>query len=450
MKAKKVLLISPPFSSQLAPMLALARGFADAGIETTVACSELFEDRIRDRGLGFVSLTVNRNANTGVAQSTNQPEEERRRLEAFLESTKRGAVETLMLQSRDRRADMLADPERLQQDLIRIDERERPDLWVANQLSYAVTLVLHGLGLPYVSFCAPHPLTIPEGDKIYGVPAAWPAAIRVDAAKLEELERMARRVERAFTYEFNRFLARTSIVSAVQSVKNAFRLTSPKAVLCNYPDLAAIASDHESYKPPDAQNRIYLGACLEEQELPKRYRQFVTGSQAGSEGGPIILIVMGTFLSYRTDVLRICIEAAKRQFHDSVVMVGAGASQSELANLPLENVLIEEFLPQKALLPHVDLVVHHGGNNSFTESLYFGKPMVILPFSSDQFDIAADAERIGVAEVSDPNRIEPVSFGETMKRALARDQVEALRRLGEHVRRRGPRFAVEELGRLGL
>ena len=48
----------------------------------------------------------------------------------------------------------------------------------------------------------------------------------------------------------------------------------------------------------------------------------------------------------------------------------------------------DNSVAQTKVLPQVDLVITHGGNNTVTESFYFGKPLIIMPLLFDQFDNA--------------------------------------------------------------
>ena len=80
---------------------------------------------------------------------------------------------------------------------------------------------------------------------------------------------------------------------------------------------------------------------------------------------------------------------------------------------------MREVLPQVTLLGRAALAVSHGGNNSVTEALTAGVPLLLLPLSTDQFAGAAAIEDAGYGEALDPNSLAPSEIREAAQRLLA-------------------------------
>jgi MGT family glycosyltransferase len=106
-----------------------------------------------------------------------------------------------------------------------------------------------------------------------------------------------------------------------------------------------------------------------------------------SADGPLVYLSLGSLGSADVELMRALILSLAASRYRVIVSKGPQHDQLELA----DNMVGEEFLPQTSVLPQVDVVITHGGNNTVTECLWFGKPMVVLPLFWDQYD---NAQRI--------------------------------------------------------
>ncbi|WP_414838855.1 glycosyltransferase [Carnobacterium sp. TMP28] len=430
MNTNHIFFISPPFYSHFTPLLVLAKSFKKLGKDVTFGCSIEFKQQVEQANLTFYEIDISKNKNVGKAEITDQPDSEKDRLDEFFEATRKGAIETLITQSNHRKKDMLYKPEELISKIKTINESLAIDLYVVDILSYGVTLGLYVLDLPFVTFCPPHPRTIPSENEQYGVPNNWPSVISVDNTKLKELRQVSKNTQKEFTTIFNTMLEENK--SHRKKVENAFSLVSDRAILYNYFDFDAI--EDEQQQP----NKIFMGNCFEEETLNKEWSKKINTKNTK------ILITLGTFLSNRVDVLEKLIIGVKKQNPTALLLVSAGSNAEKLKQYRSSSVIIEEFIPQKALMPYMDNVIFHGGCNTFTEALYYGKPMIIFPFSSDQFNIAYDCEKKQLAEILNPNTFTEEDLVTALSR-LAAQSTKELTYWSELSKKRGPDFAVKQL-----
>jgi MGT family glycosyltransferase len=147
-------------------------------------------------------------------------------------------------------------------------------------------------------------------------------------------------------------------------------------------------------------------------ELPESLR--------GGEG-PLIYLSLGSLGSADVALMEKLVAELAGAPYRIVVSKGPQAAEFELAG----NMDGAEFLPQTEILPKVDLVITHGGNNTVTESLYFGKPMVALPIFWDQHDNAQRLDETGFGVRLDTYRHSGEELTGAIERLLGDEELAA-------------------------
>ncbi len=128
--------------------------------------------------------------------------------------------------------------------------------------------------------------------------------------------------------------------------------------------------------------------------------------------GPLVYLSLGSLGSADVELMRRLVDVLAGTPYRFVVSKGPQAGEYDLA----DNMWGAEYLPQPAVLPLVDLVLTHAGNNTTTECFHFGKPMVALPLFWDQYDNAQRVDETGFGV-----RLAPYTFdGRELRAAIDR------------------------------
>ncbi len=252
--------------------------------------------------------------------------------------------------------------------------RTRPDVVVEDNVICFPALLT--AGAPFVRIVSCNPLEMKGPD----IPPAYSGLPAADRSQWAAFRAEYDRTHRPIWAEFNEWVIGQG---APPLPDLEFIHSCAQANLYVYPREA----DYADARPLDASwSRMDSSVRETDQpfEVPAELRD-------RPEGSALIYLSLGSLGSADVGLMRRLVDVLGRTPHRYIVSKGPQHAEFELA----PNMAGAEFLPQATLIPQVDAVITHGGNNTTTESLHFGKAMILLPLFWDQHDNAQRMDELG-------------------------------------------------------
>ena len=271
-----------------------------------------------------------------------------------------------------------------------------------------------------------HPSALSAPGEVYGLPPEWPTVMQPRTAEIDRLRERCRA-----SVDELRDAADELLLRRAPDVPRGVDLTSEpgRPTIYVYPEAL-----HDPRRPLPA-DHVFIGSLARSERLGTE--RLPTGS------GPRVLVALGSFLSARDDVLRIAVEAARLGGWQLVLAHGSTPVDS-LGRIPM-GAVVERHVPQVVWLQHTDVLITHGGNGSVTEAAAAGVPMVVLPFSTDQFAGAAAIERAGLGAVLAPNELTATALVAAVDEVVRSDAAERAEQVARDIAAGGADLAVEAI-----
>ncbi len=139
--------------------------------------------------------------------------------------------------------------------------------------------------------------------------------------------------------------------------------------------------------------------------------------QAILDGGePPILITPGTGTYLGVEFATVCAAACERLNRRGILVIRHDKQVPE--SLP-NSVKRFSCLPFGKLMPHMAVVIHHGGRDTLSCAIAAGTPQLVLALGADRPDNASRLQRLGVAEYLAPHAWRPGAVAEKLRQLIS-------------------------------
>ena len=291
--------------------------------------------------------------------------------------------------------------------------RQRPDMIVEDNVVAFPALMSHGA--PFIRIVSCNPLEV-KGERVAPPYSGLPAD---DDSEWAAFRAEYDRTHRAMWADFDAWV-RAQGAPPLDELE--FIHTSDHLNLYVYPE----ELDYTDRRPLDDTWQRLESSVRETDpdfELP------AVVAERPSDSG-LVYLSLGSLGSADVDLMRRLVDVLGRTRHRFIVSKGPQHAEYELA----DNMWGAEFLPQTRIIPVVDAVITHAGNNTTTESIHYGKPMIALPLFWDQYDNAQRIDETGYGVRLDTYRFTEAEMEAALDRVLVDEA------LGERAARAGARI----------
>lgn len=292
-------------------------------------------------------------------------------------------------------------------------EKLEPDVIVQDIYAASPAVINNTAGVPFIRIISSNPLGIPDARKkppVYsGVSAEYSSSVEIAECWCEYDA-----IFRPLWTSFNKWVQAHDCLPLPDL---DFVQPSPYLNIYIYPE--AIDYQREWSREDRALWRR-VNSCVRdvdpEFELPVKLRQ----SSSTTEDSPLIYVSLGTLGCEDIDLMKKLICILGRTEYRCIFSLGPKHAKFE--PLP-DNIWGKEAIPQTRVIPQVDLVITHGGNNTVTDCFHFGKPMIVMPMFWDQHDNATRIAETGYGIHLDTYTFTEAQLNEAIVNLLSNDQL---------------------------
>jgi UDP:flavonoid glycosyltransferase YjiC (YdhE family) len=258
-----------------------------------------------------------------------------------------------------------------QRQLVDIIDRVRPDVIVEDNV--VEFPALRTAGVPFARIVSCNPLEI----RGRGLPPAFSGYPSGDPSGWAAFRAEYERVHRALWSQFDEWVRG----EGAAGLPDLEFISAGDLNLYVYPEVA----DYTRPQP------LGPGWLRLDSSVRRTDSAFTVPEPLAERDGSLVYFSLGSLGSADVELMRRVLDSLAKTPHRYIVSKGPLHAEINLA----DNMYGAEFLPQTSVIPLVDLVITHGGNNTTTECFHFGRPMIVLPLFWDQYDNAQQVRELG-------------------------------------------------------